>query len=86
MITKLPTEQEIKESTNWDTWEKGPSKFSWHYDEHETCLLLEGEAIITDSSGSKRIIKEGDWVEFPKGMSCEWEIKKHLRKKYTFQR
>ncbi|NBC82636.1 MAG: DUF861 domain-containing protein [Bacteroidetes bacterium] len=84
MKSKTPSAKEIEEAQKWGTWEKEPSQFPWFYDQHETCYILEGEATIKDKSGKEINIKKGDWVDFPKGLSCEWEIRKHLRKKYKF--
>jgi len=82
MIVRIPTEDEIKNTENWDIWIKEPSIFKWYYPENETCYILEGEAIITDKNGNETIIKAGDWVEFPEGMECQWKITKKIKKRY----
>ena len=68
---------------NWPTWESEPSNFSWNYSEKEICLIIEGEAKIKTEEGEIYVIKSGDLVEFPMGISCEWQIirsfKKHFR-------
>ena len=67
---------------NWPIWEGELSKFSWHYNEKEICLIIEGEASIKTEEGKSYIIKSGDLVEFPKGISCEWQITKKIKKHY----
>ena len=67
---------------NWPIWECGPSQFSWHYNEKEICLIIEGEASIKTEEGKIYIIKSGDLVEFPEGLSCYWQITKKIKKHY----
>ena len=50
--------------------------------EKEICLILEGEAKIKTEAGESYLIKSGDLVEFPVGLSCEWQIIKSLRKHF----
>ena len=63
-------------------WECKPSRFTWHYDEREVCLIIEGEAIIKTAEDEIYKITSGDFVEFPEGLSCEWNIIKSIRKHY----
>ena len=67
---------------NWPIWECGTCNFSWNYKEKEICLIVEGEAKIKTEAGESYLIKSGDLVEFPKGLSCEWQIIKSLKKHY----
>ena len=67
---------------NWPIWESEASNFSWNYREKEICLIIEGEAKIKTEAEEIYIIKSGDLVEFPKGISCEWHIIKSLKKHY----
>jgi uncharacterized cupin superfamily protein len=66
----------------WPVWEKGVSRFSWHYDSPEICYLLEGEVLVTPTDGSPVTIRAGDLALFPAGLSCEWNIVRSLRKHY----
>ena len=59
-----------------------PSKFKWSYDEKEICLIIEGEANIKTEAGESYFIKSGDLVEFPEGLSCEWQIIKSIKKHF----
>lgn len=83
-IKKL-SQDEIKEKgiRNWPVWEKEISTFDWFYDTPEQCYILEGEVIVHTDSGDYEI-KAGDYVEFPHGLKCVWEIKKDIRKHYNF--
>jgi uncharacterized protein len=73
------------EITSWPIWEKEVSEFPWHYDEMETCYLLEGDVIVIPQGGSEPVrFGKGDLVTFPKGMSCTWKVLKPVRKHYRF--
>ena len=67
---------------NWPIWEGEPSNFSWNYHEKEVCFIIEGEAIIKTEAEESYFIQSGDLVEFPKGLSCEWEIIKSIKKHF----
>lgn len=83
-----PSEEELKklDVKSWGVWTKEISVFPWSYDsDTETCYILEGEVEVTDSkSGEKLVFKKGDLVQFPKGLKCEWNVKKPVRKYYHF--
>lgn len=68
----------------WQIWEKEISEFPWHYDDKETCYILEGEFSVTPEGGETVQIKAGDLVVFPAGMSCTWKITKPVRKHFKF--
>jgi uncharacterized cupin superfamily protein len=68
----------------WPIWTKEVSRFDWYYDCVEGCYLLEGEVVV-ESEGKKVNFGKGDFVTFPKGLSCTWEIKKPVRKHYNFR-
>ncbi|MEI8063687.1 MAG: cupin domain-containing protein [Verrucomicrobiota bacterium] len=67
----------------WDIWEKEISEFPWYYDEQELCYFLAGEVIVTPAGGPITIMK-GDFVTFPAGLSCTWQVLKPVRKHYRF--
>ena len=67
---------------NWPTWECEPKTFLWTYDEKEVCLIIKGEANIKTKEGESFHVKSGDLVEFPEGISCEWQIMKSLKKHF----
>jgi len=68
----------------WPIWECEPSTFPWKYEEKETCLILKGEAIIRMKENESYIIKAGDLVVFPKGLSCTWTVVKFMQKHYRY--
>ena len=67
---------------NWPIWECEPSNFPWNYNEKEICLIIEGEANIKTEAGESYFIQSGDLVEFPEGLSCEWQIIKSIKKHF----
>lgn len=83
-IEKISNEEIIKRGiNNWPIWEKEISKFDWVYDSDEECLILEGEVEVFYNNTSVNI-KKGDFVTFPKGLKCRWEVSKNIRKHYNF--
>ena len=83
IIVRKPTEAEHKTASAWPIWTKEASTFPWHYDEPETCLILEGEVTVK-AGGEEASFGTGDWVVFPKGLDCSWTIRKAVRKHYRF--
>ena len=69
--------------STWPVWTKDVSTFDWHYDDWETCYLLEGAVTVTTAEGDVAFGK-GDLVTFPKGLSCTWQVTKPIRKHYRF--
>ena len=86
-VVKNPGKTKIEELGvgDWPIWTCEPSSFPWSYDATETCLILEGEIVVTPDGGEPVSIGPGDLVTFPEGMSCRWEVKKAVRKHYTFE-
>ena len=68
---------------NWPIWTCEVSEFPWQYDVEESCLILDGEVYVAASSDTVQI-KAGDFVVFPKGLSCVWKVTKPIRKHYQF--
>jgi uncharacterized cupin superfamily protein len=79
-----PEEMEKAGVTKWPVWTCDKSVFPWTYDEKESCYFLEGEVLVTPEGGRKVRIGKGDFVTFPQGMSCTWEVIKPVRKHYRF--
>ena len=67
----------------WQIWTKAVSEFDWFYDSQEQCLFLEGKVIIKTEKGNVKIGK-GDFVTFPKGLKCTWEVIEPVKKYYKF--
>jgi len=59
--------------------------FDWYYDDTEECYLLEGKVIVETEDGEKAEFGKGDYVTFPKRLSCVWDIKEPVKKHYTFK-
>ena len=81
---RKPTEEEEKEAKNWPIWEKEESEFPWEYSQQETCLIIDGDVIVTNEEGEEFNFSAGDYVVFPVGMKCKWKIKKAVKKYYNF--
>ena len=69
---------------DWPIWEKEISTFDWHYDENETCYILEGKATVAKKTGRSVTFAKGDLVIFPKGLSCVWKVHERIKKHYKF--
>lgn len=67
----------------WPVWEKEISRFPWTYSDNEECLIIEGEFLIETKDGIYNV-EAGDFVTFPKGLNCVWDIKKPVKKYYNF--
>ena len=76
---------EERDVLSWATWEKEVSRFDWYYEETEECYLLDGEVVVETEDGGRVEFGKGDFVTFPKGLSCVWEVKKPVRKHYHFK-
>ena len=70
-VEKLkPDEIKKKRIFSWPIWEKEISRFNWKYDSIEECYLLEGKVAVELPDGEKVAFGKGDFVTFPKGLSC----------------
>lgn len=68
---------------SWGIWEKEVSRFDWHYDSIEECYLLKGKVVVETKDG-KGEFRAGDFVTFPAGLYCVWDIMEPVRKHYSF--
>jgi hypothetical protein len=84
---KKPTNKDLetKDVLSWPIWEKEISRFDWHYDSTEECYLLQGKVVVETKDGEIVKFGKGDFVTFPKGLSCVWDIKSPVRKHYNFK-
>eukprot|EP00586_Coscinodiscus_wailesii_P007015 CAMPEP_0172491158 /NCGR_PEP_ID=MMETSP1066-20121228/21865_1 /TAXON_ID=671091 /ORGANISM="Coscinodiscus wailesii, Strain CCMP2513" /LENGTH=95 /DNA_ID=CAMNT_0013260051 /DNA_START=258 /DNA_END=545 /DNA_ORIENTATION=- len=70
---------------NWGTWGCDVSKFPWTYDSNESCYLLAGKVTVTPSDGRQpATFGKGDFVTFPAGMSCTWDVSEAVQKHFNF--
>jgi uncharacterized cupin superfamily protein len=82
-----PTEEDLEGRgvSSWPIWEKEVSRFDWHYDATEECYLLEGRVVVEKEDGEKVEFGKGDFVTFPEGLSCVWDVKEPVKKHYNFR-
>ena len=83
IIVRKPTEAEVKAFSSKPTWGCGVSEFDWYYDSQEECILIEGEVTV-EYDGRSVSFGAGDYVRFPKGLSCVWKVSKSVKKHYEF--
>jgi uncharacterized cupin superfamily protein len=69
----------------WPIWTKEASRFDWSYDSVEECLFLDGDVTVETKDGKRVSFGKGDFVTFPKGLDCTWNVKKAVRKHYNFK-
>lgn len=85
-VEKLSQEQLRKRDVfTWPVWEKEISEFPWHYEQTEECFFLEGKVEVETPDGQKISFGKGDFVTFPKGLSCTWRIIQPVKKHYNFK-
>jgi len=83
ITVRKPTAAERDHMLTQPIWECPVSKFNWHYDDRETCLLISGQVTVTHEGGSVSF-GPGDYVVFPQGLSCVWDVTAPVRKHYVF--
>ena len=74
----------IDDYSSWPVWSCEVSAFDWEYSDEEHCFVIEGEVTVIGPENTVRIVP-GDYVVFPKGMKCSWDVHKPIRKYYTFK-
>lgn len=84
IIVRKPTAEEITTAQAWPIWSHEPASFPWTYSEQETCLILQGSVTVTTHAGQEVHFGAGDFVIFPQGLSCTWNITEAVRKHYKF--
>ena len=61
-------------------WECTAGRFTWHYNEDETVVVIAGEVFITNDQGEERRLGQGDMGFFPAGSSCVWRVADRIKK------
>ena len=81
-----PEQDELEEAGvfDWPIWEHDEDKFDWYYDQTELCYILAGEVTVTTEFESVTV-QAGDFVTFPKGLDCVWDIHSAIKKHYSFE-
>jgi uncharacterized cupin superfamily protein len=86
MVEKpAPEYLEKRGVSQWPIWEKEVSRFDWHYDSVEECFLLEGKVVVQTPDGDRVTFGAGDFVTFPKELSCTWDVIEPVKKHYNFK-
>ena len=86
IIVKRLSEDEIQEKgiRSWSTWSCDKYEFPWEYSEQESCYILEGQVDVTTESGETVSIGAGDFVVFPQGMKCTWNVHQGIYKHFSY--
>ena len=84
ITVRKATEEDKAKLMNKPTWGCKVSEFDWYYDSEEICILTEGEVTVNFDGGSVSF-GAGDYVEFPKGLSCVWKVTQPVKKHYEFR-
>ena len=74
----------MAKAKQWPTWGCDASSFPWSYGSQETCLVIEGEALVTMDDGTVVELRPGTLATFPAGSSCVWDVTQALTKHYSF--
>ena len=84
MKIKVIKNKKMSDYKTWPIWKCDPSKFNWKYDQEEHCFIIEGRVKVTGEENTVEI-ESGDYVIFPKGLQCVWEVQKSIKKHYIFK-
>ncbi len=81
-----PEQEELEEAGvfSWPVWEHDEDKIEWYYEKTEHCYIIEGSATVISEFDSITV-KPGDYLIFPAGLECVWDILSKIRKHYTFE-
>ncbi len=85
IIVEKPSQEKLDNLNvkSWGIWEKEPSTFPWHYDQKESCYILEGKVKVKTDAEEVEFGK-GDFVVFPEGLDCTWNVIEKVKKHYKF--
>ena len=84
MKIKIIKNKNLSDFQSWPIWECEPSKFDWTYSDEEHCFIIKGKVTVIGPENTVEITN-GDYVIFPKGLSCVWEVHESIKKHYTFK-
>ena len=76
--------KDISDYKTWAIWECKPSQFDWTYNDEEHCFIIEGSVTVIGLENTVKI-EVGDYVVFPKGLKCIWEVRESIKKYYSFK-
>mmetsp|Transcript_59486 Transcript_59486/g.145694 ORF Transcript_59486/g.145694 Transcript_59486/m.145694 type:complete len:194 (-) Transcript_59486:384-965(-) len=86
-VVSQPSQEflETKGIFSWGIWGCPASTFPWSYSENESCYLLKGTVMVTPTDGRQPVtFGKGDFVTFPAGMSCTWDVTEAVEKHFNF--
>lgn len=67
-------------------WESGPGVLKTSgYPHDEYCLVVSGDLVITNQSGSRQEFHPGDTLVIPKGWVGTWDMKTRFEKQFVFE-
>jgi len=72
-----------KENFFAGVWESTEGCWNLSYTEDEFCVILEGEAVITDSEGVETRVVQGDSFTVPAGFKGTWRTVGSVKKWYA---
>lgn len=85
VYVRKPSEEEAALLTTCSIWEHEVAQWDAEYDERcETCLVIEGTAVVTSEDGSAYAFTKGDLVTFRPHMKCVWKVLEPIKKHYIF--
>lgn len=85
VLVRIPNETQRKLLESCPIWEHEAETFEANYDaREETCLIIEGKAIIETKDGKMYYFGKGDLVTFHPHLECTWKIIEKIRKHYIF--
>lgn len=87
IVVRKPSDEEVQACQNWPIWQHGVDEFDWEYTQTEKCLILEGRVTVMDISRNGQSVSfgPGDYVQFPSGLKCIWNITEPVKKHYDFE-
>jgi uncharacterized cupin superfamily protein len=69
---------------SWPVMEYDEEKFEVFYDKTEQCYIVAGEATIV-SEFESITVKPGDFITFPAGIECVWDVDSAITKHYMVE-
>ncbi len=89
VVDGAPTGRALNQYTNTKenffagVWESTEGCWNLNYTEDEMCVIIEGEAIITDAEGVETRVVQGDSFTVPAGFKGTWRTIGHVKKWYA---
>ena len=84
IVVRKPTDEEKEILLMQPIWGCGAGKFDWLYDDTIVSLIIDGKADVS-YAGKTVSINAGDFVVFPEGLSCIWEVSAPIKKHFVVE-